>query len=87
VCSISRGFRQLYRALLEATLPYLSGAVASPPVPIDELVEPELCALAARRSWLEGDRVVGLDELDMDDGYDGAVFAAEYKKARYPDQQ
>lgn len=77
---------KLYRALLETVLPYLSGANHTPPVPIEDLIEPELCALAARRSWLEGDREVSLDELQEDDlGYDGAAFAAEYRKARYPE--
>jgi hypothetical protein len=76
---------KLYRALLEATLPYLAGEAAQPPVPFDDLLEPELCALAARRSWLEGDREVTLAELsEADEGYDGAGFAVGYRKARYP---
>ncbi len=76
---------KLYRALLEATLPFLSGQTDTPPVPMDELVEAEMCALAARKSWLEGDREVALSELtEADGGYDGAEFAAGYRKARYP---
>ena len=76
---------QLYRALLEATLPYLAGETDAPPVPFDTLIEPELCALAARHSWRNGDREVSLAELSDDDpGYDGAAFAIEYRKARYP---
>mgnify|MGYP005855061501 CR=1 FL=1 len=75
----------LYRALLEATLPSLAGEAAQPPVPFADLVEPELCALAARRSWLEGDREVLLAELAEDDpGYDGRSFAEGYRRARYP---
>jgi len=75
---------QLYRALLEATLPYLAGGTEQPPVPMEALVEPELWALAARRSWLEGDREVSLEELSEDDeGYDGEAFAREYRKQRY----
>lgn len=75
---------QLYRALLEATLPYLSGATDQPPLSIDALIEPELCALAARQSWVSGDQVVRLAELKADDiGYDGAAFAAEYQRAKY----
>ena len=74
----------LYQALLEATLPYLAGEAGRPPVVMDDLIEPELCALAARRSWLEKDREVALAELSPDDaGYDGSAFAAEYRKARY----
>jgi hypothetical protein len=77
-------------------------------VPPDELVEPELWALAARKSWMEGDREVALDELSeagstgstsspqassgqasslqADGGYDGAAFAAEYRKQKYPEK-
>ncbi len=73
----------LYRSLLEATLPYLSGE-ALHPMPMEALLEPELCALAARRSWLEGDREVAIAELhEEDDGYNGAAFAERYRKARY----
>lgn len=76
---------KLYRALLEAVLPYLAGETAQPPVPIDALLEPELCALAARKSWLGGDREVLLAELrEGDEGYDGKTFAEGYRKARYP---
>lgn len=75
---------RLYRALLEATLPYLSGDKKAPPVPMADLVEPELCALAARQSWLKGDRDVRISELTVaDEGYDGASFAEGYRKARY----
>ncbi|MDP7162846.1 MAG: Gfo/Idh/MocA family oxidoreductase [Phycisphaerae bacterium] len=74
----------IYRALLEATLPYLADEAGDPPVPMEHLVEPELAAVAARRSWLEGDREVELSELGEDDaGYDGKVFAEGYRKAKY----
>ena len=53
-------------------------------MPMEHLVEPELAAVAARRSWLEGDREVELSELGEDDaGYDGKVFAEGYRKAKY----
>lgn len=75
---------RLYRALLEQVLPYLAGQAARPPVPLRELVEPELWALAARRSWMEGDRQVRLEELrEEDGGYDGAEFARYYRRQRY----
>ncbi len=75
---------KLYRALLTAVLPYLGGE-ADAPLPFGELMEPELCALAARQSWVEGDREVLLSELsESDSGYDGPEFAAGYKKMRYP---
>jgi hypothetical protein len=85
VTSYQADSARLYRALLEQTLPYLAGQVAAPPLPIDELLEPERWALAARRSWTEGDREVLLSELvDDDTGYDGAAFASEYRQKRYP---
>lgn len=75
---------KLYRALLAKTLPYLSGEVDEAPVPFSSLIEPELWALAARRSWTENDREVLLSDLSPDEGYDGAAFAQEYRRARYP---
>ena len=76
---------QLYRALLEMVLPYLAGETDQFPLPVEEWLEPELCALAARQSWLNSNREVALAELIKDDeGYDGAVFAQQYRKAKYP---
>jgi len=76
---------KLYRALLEATLPYLAGETATPPLTLDAWLEPELCALAARHSWLHGDQEVTLADIDLDDaGYDGKTFAEGYRKAKYP---
>ncbi|MCY3024679.1 MAG: Gfo/Idh/MocA family oxidoreductase [Planctomycetota bacterium] len=76
---------KLYRALLEAVLPYLAGETDKPPAPMPELVEPELWALAARKSWLNGDREVLLSELtEADGGYDAKAFANEYRKSKYP---
>jgi hypothetical protein len=73
----------LYRPLLEATLPYLTGQTDGPPLPMDELLEPELAALAARTSWLNGGQEVFIDDLRLDDpGYDGTQFAAGYRRAR-----
>lgn len=74
---------KLYRALLEAVLPYLARKTDTPPVSFEALIEAERCAVAARRSWLERDREVLLADLgDTRDGYDGKAFAAEYRKAK-----
>ncbi|MSR81404.1 MAG: oxidoreductase [Candidatus Latescibacteria bacterium] len=73
---------RLYRALLEKILPYLEGRIAVPPIPLRELMEPEMWALAARRSWEEGDREVSLDELG-EGGYDGAAFGRFYREQKY----
>ncbi|HQH51319.1 MAG TPA: Gfo/Idh/MocA family oxidoreductase [Candidatus Hydrogenedentes bacterium] len=75
---------RLYQALLEATLPYLAGETDTAPVSIEALVEPELCALAARRSSLNGGSDVTFAGLTDDDAYHGQAFAQEYRKARYP---
>jgi hypothetical protein len=75
---------RLYRALLERALPYLSGQTDRPPVPMRELIEPELAAIAALKSWSSGDGLALLEELEKDSpSYDGAAFAREYRKARY----
>ena len=75
---------KLYRAELEKTLPYLSGQTNDPAVPFDDLIQAELIALAARQSWLNGDREVALSEIDpADPGYDGPAFAIEYRAAKY----
>lgn len=74
---------RIYRALLETTLPYLSGETDTPPLPWEALIEPELALLAARQSRHNGDREVRLDALG-DDGFDGAAFAAAYRDAKYP---
>ena len=75
----------LYRNLLSTVLPYLAGE-AEAPMPMKELLEPELCALAARQSWLRNGAEVFLSDLALEDeGYDGAVFAEGYRRQRYPE--
>ncbi len=76
---------KLYEALLKAVLPYLGGETDEPPLPFRTWIEPELCAIAARRSMLEGGREVALKELAVDDeGYDGKEFERRYWKVRNP---
>ncbi len=73
----------LYRGLLEVCLPYLCGITNTPPLPLDQLLEPELVAFAARQSWLHQGAVVKLNELSpKDPGYDGNAFAEAYRHAR-----
>ena len=75
----------LYRAFLEASLPYLAGETDTPPRPMDKLIEPELCALAALQSKADGGRAVALDELDgLDVRYDGPAFAEGYRRKERP---
>lgn len=73
----------LYRAFLEITLPYLAGQVEKPPIPLNELIEPELAALAAKLSWEQNDREVNLSELTENIKYDGEIFAKKYKSSKY----
>jgi hypothetical protein len=73
----------IYRDLLERCLPYLCGIAESPPLPMDQLLEPELSALAARQSWLHHGAEMQLKDLPLDDpGYDGSEFALAYRRAR-----
>ncbi len=74
---------RIYRALLEAVLPYLGGEVERPPMPLRDLLEPELIALAARWSWMHHGAEVFLTDLRLDDeGYDGHAFNAEYRRMK-----
>jgi hypothetical protein len=71
---------RLYRSFLEASLPYLAGE-AEPFVPISQLLEVELAAMAARKSFLLGGQQISLKQLSHEDqGYDGADFAVQYRK-------
>lgn len=73
----------LYKALLVKFMPYMEGQVAEPVIPMPQLIEPELAAVAALESRRLGGQMVRLDDLsDEAGGYDGAAFAAEYKKQR-----
>jgi hypothetical protein len=75
----------LYPSLLSAVLPYLARETDRPPVSIESLLEPELWAIAARRSWQHGNQEVLLADLTASDtGYDGAAFAREYRAQKYP---
>ena len=72
-----------YRSLLEAELPYLTGQTNVPPIPMAELIEPELAALAARMSWMNHGSEVFIEDLRVDDpGYDGTQFALGYRRSR-----
>jgi len=74
---------RIYRSLLEAELPYLTGKCDDRPLAVGEILEPELAAIAARRSWLDGGQTVHLTDLRLDDpGYDGTQFATEYRRER-----
>ncbi len=73
----------LYRALLEAVLPYLAGAAEVPPVPPTEWLEPELAALAVAQSAAQGGCSVALAEVSETTRLDGAAFATSYRKAKY----
>jgi hypothetical protein len=73
----------LYRDLLEACLPYLCGRSDTPPLPMDQLLGPELVAIAARQSWLHQGAQVRLTDLPTEDpGYDGSEFALTYRRSR-----
>lgn len=74
---------KIYRSLLEAELPYLTGKSDVPPLSISEILEPELAAMAARISWMNNGQKVFLTDIPLNDpGYDGTQFALEYRRAR-----
>jgi hypothetical protein len=74
---------QIYRSLLMATLPYLTGKTDQAPLDITTIMEPEFAAMAARISWLNNGQKVFLTDLRGDDpGYDGTQFAREYRRDR-----
>ena len=74
----------IYRAILECVVPYLTGAAAEPPVPMEVLLEPELAALAAQESRKHGGAEVRLTDLSPElPGYSGTEFAVEYRRARF----
>jgi hypothetical protein len=74
---------KVYRALLEAVLPYLGGEAEQPPMTMHQLLEPELMAMAARQSWINHGQEIFLTDLRMDDqGFDGYAFGAEYRRMK-----
>jgi len=80
--------KMLYRALLASTMDYLSGKTDNPPLPFDELIEPELAAIAAQESWNHNSREIMIAEIGEDTaGYNGREFADFYRKQKYPDSK
>ncbi len=73
--------RPAYSRMLEMALPYLGGLASRAPMSMQELLLPELAALAAKQSWEHGGAVVALSALD-DGGYDGPAFASEYRRMK-----
>ncbi|GAA5152038.1 MULTISPECIES: Gfo/Idh/MocA family oxidoreductase [Amycolatopsis] len=72
----------LYEEFLNATLPYLAGE-APAPLPLRQLVEPELAALAGLVSRRDGGRWVELRDPALDAvSFDGAAFGARYRAAK-----
>ena len=82
VYNITVDSSNVYRAFLETVLPYLEGK-AQKPVTLEDLLEVEKSALAARVSWQDADKRVFLNDLSMDDkGYDGTTFARQYRRSK-----
>ena len=74
---------RIYRALLRHDLPILAREAES--VPLRQLIEPALAAIAGLVSKRRGGESVRLDALDVESpGYDGAAFAREYRDKRLP---
>jgi hypothetical protein len=74
---------RIYKSLLEAQLPYLTGKTEERPLSSNEILEPEFTAMAARQSWMNNGQKVFLTDLHQDmKGYDGSQFAREYRRSR-----
>jgi hypothetical protein len=74
---------KIYRSMLEAVVPYLSGKTDTPPLPMSCILEPELAAMAARISWMNNGQKIFLTDLRQDEpGYDGTEFALSYRRSR-----
>jgi len=79
---------RLYHSLLESVLPYLSGQMQHPPIPIDQLAQPERWALAAKKSLIENGQPILLDgSSDNMTAYDGDAFSETYRCLCYPTSQ
>ncbi|HEY8371404.1 MAG TPA: Gfo/Idh/MocA family oxidoreductase [Pseudonocardiaceae bacterium] len=76
----------LYAQFLRTVLPYLAAGnphEVPPPLPLPQLVEPELAALAALVSEEDGGRWVDLDDPALGRvHHDGAAFARRYRESR-----
>ncbi|MFK7694298.1 Gfo/Idh/MocA family protein [Paenibacillus sp. HJGM_3] len=71
---------RIYKSFLTRVLPYLAGEVEAPPVPLEQLLEVEMAALAVKQSRANGGTRVLLRELtEHTPGYDGQAFAHEYR--------
>jgi len=77
---VAEGF---YESFLEEVLPYFTGMTDTPPLNIDEILEPELMAMAAKMSWQNKGQEIFLSDIAADyKGYDGTQFTLEYRRSR-----
>ena len=77
---VAEGF---YESFLENVLPYVTGQTDTPPLSIDEILDPERTAMAAKMSWQNDGQEIFISDLPSDfEGYDGTQFAQEYRRAR-----
>ncbi|MBC2595727.1 Gfo/Idh/MocA family oxidoreductase [Ruficoccus amylovorans] len=73
----------LYRAYLERVWPWLAGDAQQPPCAFEEMIEPELAAIAALQSRQAEGAEVAIGEIAEAVCYDGAGFARRYREQRY----
>lgn len=72
----------IYRPILETTLPWLSRATDTPPHRLVDLIQPEVVALASLRSRAQQGRWVSIEEMSAsNERYDGERFTREYRAA------
>jgi len=78
---------RLYQALLENVLPYMAGEAPSP-ISLEELAEAEKAAIAAKLSAEQNGALIRIQDIPLNEaGYNGGLFAQQYKAMKFPDQK
>ncbi|GBG06484.1 hypothetical protein PAT3040_01011 [Paenibacillus agaridevorans] len=75
---------RLYQAILENVLPYMAGEAPSP-ISLDELAEAEMAAIAAKMSAERDGALIRIQDIPLSEvGYNGGLFAQQYKAMKFP---
>lgn len=82
VCQLPIDAGKIYRDMLESVMPYFSCKSDEVPLEGFSMVMPELAALAAKQSWMNGGTEVFITDIARDISFDGTQFAVEYRRAR-----
>ncbi|MDP6125156.1 MAG: hypothetical protein QGH20_05305, partial [Candidatus Latescibacteria bacterium] len=72
----------LYQGLLDQFVALIEGQ--TPRATVDDLIESVLVMIAAQKSRRYRTAIF-LEDLEMEDGFDGGVYTEEYRRLKYPD--